>query len=66
MTRQEAENLQDGMEKMAGMLRIFYNALMAAGFEDHRAMYLTMEYMKATVSEIGEKAAAIANQVMRE
>jgi len=56
MTRQEAENLQDGLQKMAVTVWIFYDALIRAGFDDGHAMYLTNEFMKGITESIGKAA----------
>ena len=56
MTRQDAENLQDGLQKMAVTVWIFYDALINAGFDDGHAMYLTNEFLKGITESIGKTA----------
>lgn len=65
MTRQEAENLQDGMQKMAATVWIFYEALIKSGFDDGHAMYLTGRMMDGLVGGIGKAAAEMTMEGLR-
>lgn len=51
MTKQQAETLQDGLQKLAGMLKIFYDALITAGFDKEQAMQLTLAHMSFTLNK---------------
>lgn len=65
MTHQEAENLQEGLNKMSATIKIFYDGLMRAGFDDGHAMFLTNEFMKATINGISEKTVAAAMEYLK-
>lgn len=51
MTIEQAENLQEGLQKLAGMLKIFYDALIIAGFDTEQAIKLTMTHMSITLNK---------------
>ena len=46
MTEDQISKLQNGLEQMAAMLKIFYDALLVAGFDDDHASFLTAEFLK--------------------
>lgn len=62
MTRAEAENLQDGLQKMAATVWIFYDALIKSGFDDGHAMYLTGRMMDGLVGGIGKATAEVVRK----
>lgn len=64
MTRNQAEVYQEAISKLAATLKIFYDSLTQVGFDDGHAMFLTLEFMKNSLSSAACKAAdAVKDQL---
>lgn len=55
MTRNQAEAYQEALSKLAATLKIFYDSLTQVGFDDGHAMFLTLEFMKNSLSSVAGK-----------
>lgn len=55
MTRKQAEAYQEAISKLAATLKIFYDSLTQVGFDDGHAMFLTLEFMKNSLSSVAGK-----------
>ena len=55
MTRNQAEAYQEALSKLAATLKIFYDSLTQVVFDDGHAMFLTLEFMKNSLSNVAGK-----------